>query len=298
MRMWGCFIIWCSSLACLGAGVYPAVRLEMFSSQQLKRKVPIALHVPSEEALGRWRASHPGLRPRLVLLLPGAYDGPADLDRYGIYEHLAKEEEAGRIAPALWVAVTHYRSWYADRKDGRFPFETFLVKELLPDLEARFPAYGGSRTARSVAGLSMGGFGALNLCARTDLFSRCVALSPALVEAPFRNVGWLLRWSLRRAFPLEPEAFAPWNPWRHLGGEAELFLGCGTEDKYGLVPATRDFAALCARRNRTVHLELRPGGHDWDYWAPEFKRLAAWLNGGALPQPALALKTQQSVKTL
>ncbi len=298
MRMWRLLVIYLSSLACLSAQGYPAGSSEGFSSQLLKRSVPISLHVPAPAVLASWKAAHPGVQARVVLMLPGAYDGPADLIRHGIYAHVAQEEAAGRIAPALWVSITHFGSWYADRKDGSFPFETFLVRELLPDIEKRFPGFGGSRESRSIAGLSMGGFGALNLCGRTDLFSRCVALSPALVEPPFGQAGWFMRHSLQRAFPLTPEAFTPWNPWKHLGGTADLFLGCGTEDKYGLAPVTRDFAQLCARRNRTVSLELRPGGHDWKYWAPEFKRLAEWLHGGTAPLPAPALKTQQSVKTL
>ena len=33
-------------------------------------------------------------------------------------------------------------------------------------------------------------------------------------------------------------------------------------------------------------------------FGPEFKRLVAWLHGGTLPAEPIALKMQQSVKTL
>lgn len=289
------------SFACFGGIENPGGYMEEFPSHYLKRKVPISLHVPAPEVMARWRGATPGGHARLVLFLPGAYDGPKDLIRYGVYAHVAREEAAGRIPPALWVSVAHFKSWYADRKDGSFPYEKFLTEELIPTLEKRFPAFGGAPEARTVAGLSMGGFGALNLCGRTALFSRCAALSPALVQAPFDHAGWLMRRSLKRTFPTEANAFEPWNPWNHLGGTAELYLGCGTEDKYGLASVEKTFSDLCKKRGRPATLELRPGNHDWKYWAPEFKRLAPWLHGAEMEGkaiPSTAPKTQQSPKTL
>jgi S-formylglutathione hydrolase FrmB len=154
------------------------------------------------------------------------------------------------------------------------------MEELLPALEARHPGFGGSAAARSVAGLSMGGFGALNLASRTRAFGRCLALSPALVRAPFSDLPWYVRRSLTRIFPSEPDAFAPWNPWRHLGGTTELVIGCGMEDRHGLAATCRTFAQVCADRQRPLQLELSPGGHDWTYWTPAFRRWAFWLAGG------------------
>lgn len=244
--------------------------LERFPSRLLGREVRIALHVPE---------GPPPPGARLVLALPGAWDGPGDFIDQGIFRDLSRRERAGTLRPALWVAVAHHRAWYADRRDGGFPFERFLVEELLPALERRFPGYGGRPECRAVAGLSMGGFGALNLAGRTTLFSRCLALSPALVEPPFRRAGWLLGFSLRRTFPEDPAAFAPWNPWEHLGGTAELRVACGLQDRHGLARACLAFQARCRGRGRAMDLDLGEGGHDWSYWTPQFLRLAPWLNG-------------------
>lgn len=298
MRVLKSILFGCISFACFGNSGNPDFTLEVFHSRQLKRDVDISLHVPAPEVLAAWKASHPNGRGRLILFLPGAFDGPRDLVRYGVYAHVARLEASQEIAPALWVSVAHYRSWYADRKDGSFPYEKFLLEELIPEMEKRFAEFGGKAECRTVAGLSMGGFGALNLCGRTTLFSRCMALSPALVEPPFRMVGWFLRKSLEQTFPMEADAFAPWNPFKHVGGTFELYLGCGTEDKYGLASATKSLAELAKKPGRSVTLDLRRGKHDWDYWAPEFKRLVPWLHGGALPAESTALKMQQSVKTL
>ncbi|MBL0313076.1 MAG: hypothetical protein IPP78_10270 [Holophagaceae bacterium] len=118
------------------------------------------------------------------------------------------------------------------------------------------------------------------------------------VPTPFNGAGWFVRFSLKRTFPMDAEAFAPWNPFNHLGGTAELYLGCGTEDKYGIAPPTETFAKLAKKRERAISLVLGGGNHDSDYWAPEFKRLVPWLRGGSPPGETTALKMQQSVKTL
>lgn len=253
--------------------------LENFRSERLHRSVPIALHVPTGAVVARWTSAHPGSPMPLVLFLPGAFDGPKDFLREGLEAFLSDQEAQGNLPPSLWVAVTHFQSWYADRADGSFPYEQFLMSELVPLLEARHPGFGGNPRARSITGLSMGGFGALNLAARTGAFSRCLALSPALVEPPFRGLQWFVRRSLARTFPLDPTQFAPWNPWKHLGGSTELVIGCGTEDKYGLADTCRTFAKVCRERDRPLRLELRPGGHDWAYWTPTFKQWAPWLLG-------------------
>lgn len=263
--------ILCSQVS--GAG------LESFHSQLLDRNVPIALHVPAASAVVRWRAAHPGTPLRLVLFLPGVFDGPEDFLKEGLADFLSDQETRGNLPPSLWVAVTHFRGWYADRADGSLPYERFLMEELVPVLEASHPGFGGSPQARSVAGLSMGGFGALNLAAHTGGFSKCLALSPALVEPPFGQVGWFVRRSLNRTFSPDPVLFAPWNPWKHLGGSTELVVGCGTEDRYGLADACRGFAKVCGERERPMRLDLRPGGHDWAYWTPAFKTWMSWLLG-------------------
>jgi S-formylglutathione hydrolase FrmB len=259
--------------------------METIHSERLNRDVPVALHVPAAAVVARWKSTHPGSTLRLVLFLPGAFDGPKDFLKEGLETFLSDQEARGNFPPSLWVAVTHFRGWYADRVDGGFLYERFLMDELIPQLEARYPGFGGNPPARSVAGLSMGGFGALNLAARTGAFSKCLALSPALIEPPYKQVGWFIRRSLKRTFTMDPALFAPWNPWKHLGGSCELMVGCGLEDRYGLAETCRAFARVCQERNRPMRLELRPGKHDWAYWTPTFKQWTPWLLGIAEQEP-------------
>lgn len=278
-----------TSFAC--SSLWGQVPLERFPSKLLSRQVPIAVHQPERSAVEAWKLAHPGGRLRLVLFLPGYFDGPEDLIRRGIFEELRQREAKGTVAPALWVAVTHYHAWYMDALDGSFPYRRFLLEELLPELERRFPEFGGRAEARTVAGLSMGGLAALNFAAGTQLFGRCAAISPALLEPPFKKVGFYLRPGIRKAFPSDKAGFTPWNPWKHRGGEAELLLGSGLQDKYGLGKATEELAEACRRPGRAVRLRLRKGGHDWAYFAPAFLEFAEEINQPG-PLGAEGLNTQ------
>lgn len=71
----------------------------------------------------------------------------------------------------------------AERPQDRY--EDYIVKDLIADVESRFPAAVG-RSNRAIIGISMGGFGALNLSLRhPDLFVFASALSPA-IDVPSR----------------------------------------------------------------------------------------------------------------
>ncbi len=86
-----CAILLCSP--CHGNG------LETIRSARLNRDVPVALHVPSADILAPWIKAHPGSRMRLVLFLPGAFDGPEEFLKEGLEAFLSDQEAKGTIPP-------------------------------------------------------------------------------------------------------------------------------------------------------------------------------------------------------
>jgi len=76
-------------------------------------------------------------------------------------------------------------------------YEDYIVKDLIADAETRFPV-ASDRAHRAIAGLSMGGFGAVKLSLRhPELFSFAAGLSSAL-DVPSR-----------------PFSIHRWRQWRH-----------------------------------------------------------------------------------
>ena len=155
-------------------------------------------------------------------------------------------------------------------------FETYLTKEVLPAIDGAYRTV-ADRRARVIAGLSMGGHGALYLAARhPDLYAAAGSMSGALD----------LRALPRHLTPAEAaqraQRFAP-----ILGSETAnadrfaassvvnlvdelhraglpLVLDCGVDD--GLLEINREVHRRLLY-NRTPHdYAERPGAHTWAYW--------------------------------
>jgi putative tributyrin esterase len=202
----------------------------------------------------------------VLYLLHGGGGGFRD---WSNYSDVAGYAEQGLIL----VMPEGHSSYYtnsADRPQDRY--EDYIVHDLIADVERRLPAVAG-REHRAIAGLSMGGFGAMVLALKhPDVFVFAGGLSSALdvPERPFsiKRVG---QWRAHKSI------FGPWDSQSRRdsdpfviarsidpGRAPYVFLTCG--DQEGLLAVNRKFAALL--RERKFHYELHtvPGGHDWNQW--------------------------------
>jgi len=129
--------------------------------------------------------------------------------------------------------------------DGRVDprAEAFITTELADYIDRTYRTL-ATRDGRAIAGLSIGGFGAMLFGLRhADRFGAIGAFS-----APLDAVGELASLSDL------PAAAAP----------PLLFVGCGVADS--LLPASRRFAARLDDRAIPHRYEQGPGGHTWEAW--------------------------------
>jgi putative tributyrin esterase len=177
------------------------------------------------------------------------------------------------VADLGWAVIMPqvHRSFYTDEVyGGRF---WSFVSEELPEIVSRFFRVSTARTDTFVAGLSMGGYGAMKLALRQpDRFAAAASLSGAL------DLKALVASGLES--PADPEMFT-----RVLGPATELasaddLLGlvrradperlpalyacCGTEDP--LLAANHSFVAACTEAGVPVATSWSQGAHDWGYW--------------------------------
>lgn len=181
--------------------------------------------------------------------------------------------------------------WYSDWKNattqGAQRWETYHLRELLPFVHAHYDAR-ADRAGNGVAGLSMGGFGAVHYAARRpDLFGFVAAFSGA-VDNQHPDIAFVMNASplIMGGDPgdiwgdpvLEEARWRANNPidlaanLRHVA--VELRTGDGDPD--GPSPDVSEVA--CAAANATLHERLTglgiahvhfvyPGGtHTWPYW--------------------------------
>lgn len=154
-------------------------------------------------ALGVQGTSGMPVTTHVMVLLPPGYD-PAAGRRYpmllllhghgGSYRDWAEhhvEQIVDQVDPNLIVVMPDggydgfYSDWYGtdiDGHTGSVPpgWETYHLAELLPWVDNSFRTI-GTRSGRAVAGLSMGGFGAMSYAARhPDLFALAGSFSGAV----------------------------------------------------------------------------------------------------------------------
>lgn len=245
-------------------GKYVEVRDLQYFSKALSRTQPYVCLSPNEpDAAER---QYP-----LLLLLHGLNGTCRDWVTYTrITRHLAHQR-------LIVVCPDGGNGWYTNSADGSERCEADIMQDLLPHLEQTLPIAAGRN--RAIAGLSMGGYGALKLALKhPDTFACAVSHSGALdiparggshpvfgdavTDADFRrheNLSWLAEQALCRP-PIE---------------RPRLFLDCGLSDPL-----------LSVNRNFTDHLNFMgyghvyremPGHHTWPYWDRAFKTMLADL---------------------
>lgn len=167
------------------------------------------------------------------------------------------------------------RSWYTDTASGA-PYFTFLTDELPRVCRGYFRGMSERREDNLIAGLSMGGYGAIKaalLC--PERFGYCASLSGALnVAARTMKASELEEWRGIFGFSLESAdelkgtdhdlfAIAARN---QAAGVAfpKLFMWCGTEDR--LLESNRLFDAHLTDLGVPHLYQESEGNHSWKWW--------------------------------
>jgi putative tributyrin esterase len=199
-----------------------------------------------------------------------------------------------RYAAPLGLAVVMpqvHRSFYTDEAYGG-RYWTFLSEEL-PELVSTFFRVSDRREDTFVAGLSMGGFGAMTWALhQPERFAAAASLSgvldpaslrfqrdrpedPRLVERIFGNtpLAGSTHDLVSLVADLDPAALPALGVW------------CGTEDE--LLTGNERFIAACAEVDIPLRVSLTPGEHEWGYWDAQIQQVLDWLPlGAALTPPA------------
>ena len=237
----------------------PGVRMQdvTFRSSALDREMRYRVIMPQRVSTEK---------TPVVYLLHG---GDGSFRDWSNYSDVAQFAEKG----LLLVMPQGEDSYYvnsATRPQDRY--EDYIVHDLIADVESRFPVARG-RSHRAIAGVSMGGFGAINLALKhPELFAFAGGISSAL-DVPSRpfSIKRIGQWRHHRSI------FGDWqgaaqqqNDPFTLAQSADpssapyLYLTCG--DQEGLLPSNRKFAATLEQRHFKYEFHIAPGGHNWNQW--------------------------------
>jgi S-formylglutathione hydrolase FrmB len=238
---------------------WPAVQDVTFHSVALGRDMRYRVLLPADYAQSTRR--YP-----VVYLLHGLYGSHEN------WETRTNVVNYARAMPMIIVMPDADDSWYvnsATRPQDRY--EDYIIKDLLSEVERRYRVL-RLRSARMVAGLSMGGYGALKFALKNpQTFGAAASISGA-----FNAPGELAAERPDFAQKLQ-EVFGEPQSATRVGNDLSvliekqnpnavpyLYLDCGTGD-YFLAANRRVAAALSAQHISYEYHEL-PGIHDWEFW--------------------------------
>lgn len=119
------------------------------------------------------------VRYPVVYFLHGA-GGNENSDAGGFSSMLSREIEAGTIPPVICVFPNGGMSGYADHPDTRVMMESFLIRELVPQIDKSYRTL-AKREFRTLCGFSMGGGGSVRLALKhPELFSAAAGWAASL----------------------------------------------------------------------------------------------------------------------
>ena len=225
----------------------------------------------------------------VLYLLHGAYDG------YDSWKKHAQDELCDLAKKYALIIITPDGDpfgWYADSKNLKNnQIETYFIRELIPDVETKFPTNG----KRGIAGLSMGGHGALVLALRGGTGFISISSMSGILDITSHPTNWKL-----------PEVFGPYETNRetweshsayHLAQKQKNLLSgmnilvtVSQSDKFAYED-NKIFHQLLNKLGVKHTYQESPGNHDWNYWLRQLPQHvefhAKYLNGENNAAPAV-----------
>lgn len=223
------------------------------------RAMHYRVYVPASYAQGEKR--YP-----VLYLLHGLYGNQKDWsDRTEIKSYL---DGADLIVVMPDANDSWYVNWDTDPKQR---YEDYIIKDLVAEIESNY-RIDVKRESRFIAGLSMGGYGALKFGLKyPQMFSFAGSFSGAL-NAPTRLEDQEQNFAnqLDKAFGAKDSKTRADNDILRLIKVADvnaipyLYLDCGSDDF--LLQANRDFVAVLPGLHVRYQYQERPGKHEWPFW--------------------------------
>jgi len=257
--------------------------LSLAATAQTPAKKP--LRSPSAQVHDReFESKALGRTARYRVVVPGDYDW--NHERYPVL-YLLHGLNGGYENWETLTNLVHYAekyrmiiampdaddSWYVNSATvPQNRYEDYIIDDFIPDVERNWRVL-RSRHRRAIAGLSMGGYGALKFALKNPgLFGFAGSLSGAL-DAGSESIALRrpdLVDQLNEIFgPAESETRSKNNLLKLAAGLAPpeslyIYLDCGNRDR--LLDSNREFAKVLSEKKFRFEYHETPGEHTWEYW--------------------------------
>ncbi|MGI6715872.1 MAG: alpha/beta hydrolase [Eubacteriales bacterium] len=187
------------------------------------------------------------------------------IERYATYKKIAV------------VMPTTHLAWYTDMECGYRKYFTFISKELPEICRSFFPRMSIKREETWVAGLSMGGYGALKTALwESETFGKAAGLSGAYcIETRESSPYWDSIFGPQGQRTKHTVKYAAERLVAENRTKPGIYLVCGTEDHH--IDCNRRLNETLSGMGFDVTYKEGPGGHTWEFWDEEIKHILDWL---------------------
>jgi len=212
-------------------------------------------------------AAHPGVRYPVLYLLHGFPGAPWNFITIGGVQNVEAElVAAGRMHPFILVMPSGARSWLGDEQwvnsvQPGNDWETFVATDLVKVIDTRYRTV-ASGAWRGIAGLSEGGYAALNIGLHHPAEFRLLESWSGYTRADdIPDLFHHSRWLLRNNSPADTvRRVAP----QLRAHRTYIWFYVGTHDY--LNAQNRAFDAELARLGVAHEFFTWPGTHNWQLW--------------------------------
>lgn len=242
------------------------VKNEMFHSVSLGRDMHYRIYLPHNYAQADRRFP-------VLYLLHGIYGKFTDWDTQSHLRHYAQNLDLVIVMPDA------ADSWYVNSATvSQNRYEDYIVKDLIQEVDGNYRTL-AVRESRAIAGVSMGGYGALNFALKhPELFVFAGSISGA-INAP-TDLGPRqpdFQANLLQVFGPAGSPARAENDIFILLKHADvsrfpyIYLACGESDPF--FPLNQQFAAALLDEHARYEFHQAPGAHEWKFWDKTAKDL-------------------------
>ena len=187
-------------------------------------------------------------------------------DNYSAWQRWTSIERYASSHKLIVVMPNGHRSWYVnDARPGGLAYEDHIIKDVVGYVDRVLPTI-RHRRGRAIAGLSMGGYGAMMLAMKNaDVFSTAVGHSSAFGFARDLKLERSGLDELQGSLPRgKYDLFALARKLKRSGDKLAIRFDCGVNDF--LIESSRQFHAHLDKLGIAHEYAEHPGEHNWSYW--------------------------------
>ena len=254
-----------------------------FISKSLMRTVPIQVVLPTDKLTFPGQPAPEEKPLKTLYLLHGIFGNYTDWVSGTRIQSWAEERNLAVVMPS------GDNQFYVDNPRSSALYGTFIGRELVEFTRRSFPL-SRKREDTFIAGLSMGGYGAIvNGLRFHETFGAICGLSSALIldqlasHTEYTDFLMTNRGYYESVFgdldkvPGSEKDYTALAERLAASGEEKpkIYLACGTED--GLITPNRIFRDKLKSLGYDPTWEEGPGKHDWYFWDTYIRKALDWL---------------------